>query len=217
MATLGQILRTARERRGATPSQAAAATRIKMQHIEAMESDQFQRIPAPTYAKGFLRMYAEYLGLDPAPLVRQYMESHMPRSRPSITPADDAPRPARAARAAAPVDEPPPAVESAAPARPAAPGFGPAWRTFSAALASAWAAFRPALVRVPWRVVGAVAVLAVATLAVSRVLATRGRADPAGVVVTAAEPVRLADDVPALIREPPEPYLEARPAGRRAP
>lgn len=217
MATLGQILRSARERRGATPSQAAAATRIKMQHIEAMESDQFQRIPAPTYAKGFLRMYAEYLGLDPAPLVRQYMESHMPRSRPSITPADDAPRPARAARAAAPVDEPPPAVESAAPARPAAPGFGPAWRTFSAALASAWAAFRPALVRVPWRVVGAVAVLAVATLAVSRVLATRGRADPAGVVVTAAEPVRLADDVPALIREPPEPYLEARPAGRRVP
>ena len=217
MASLGQILRSARERRGATPSQAAAATRIKMQHIEAMEADQFQRIPAPTYAKGFLRMYAEYLGLDPAPLVRQYMESHMPRTRPSITPTDDPPRPARAARAAAPVDDPPPAAESAAPARPAAPGFGPAWRAFSSALAAAWAAFRPALVRVPWGVVGAVAVLALATLAISRVLATRGRVDPAGVVVTAAEPIRLSADVPALIREPPQPYLEARPAGRRAP
>ena len=73
MATLGEKLKSAREQRGATPSQAAAATRIKMQHIEAMEADQFQRISAPTYAKGFLRMYAEYLGLDPAPLVREFV------------------------------------------------------------------------------------------------------------------------------------------------
>jgi cytoskeleton protein RodZ len=91
MAMLGETLKAARERMGASTSQAAAATRIKVQHIEAMEAGQFQRIPAPTYAKGFIRMYAQYLGLDPAALVKEYVERHMPPTRQSIMPTDETP------------------------------------------------------------------------------------------------------------------------------
>ena len=216
MATLGEKLKSARERMGASTSQAAAATRIKIQHIEAMESGQFQRIPAPTYAKGFLRMYAEYLGLDPAPLVREYTEQHMPRSRPGLTtPSDAAPRVARPAPpppAAAPAPEP---EIDAAPSPPRAPRRPRP--DLSAAWARAVAACRPLFARVPWRIVGAVAVLAVAVVAIGRVAGSRARGTEAALTVNAAEPVRLPADVPTLVRQPPEPYLEAQPAGRPAP
>ena len=72
MATLGQILKEAREKKNVTASQAAAATRMKIQTVEALERDDFSRMAAPMYAKGFIKLYAEYLGLDAAPLIREY-------------------------------------------------------------------------------------------------------------------------------------------------
>ncbi|MBN1270590.1 MAG: helix-turn-helix domain-containing protein [Kiritimatiellae bacterium] len=81
MATIGQTFKTARENRKLTTSQAAAATRIKIQHIEAMERDDFSVMAAPAYAKGFIKLYAEHLGLDPRPLVQEYLEHHAPQER----------------------------------------------------------------------------------------------------------------------------------------
>jgi len=78
MDAIGQQLKAARERKGVTASQAAAATHLKVQHVEALEHDDYSRMPVPTYAKGFLRIYAEYLGLDPAPLLREYTLRHTP-------------------------------------------------------------------------------------------------------------------------------------------
>ena len=49
-----------------------------------MEADNFSVMPAPTYAKGFIRLYAEYLGLDPAPLVQEYLANHASGPRPLI-------------------------------------------------------------------------------------------------------------------------------------
>ena len=72
MDTIGQQLKAAREHKGVTASQAAATTHMKVQQIEALERDDYSRLTVPTYAKGFLRLYAEYLGLDPAPLLRDY-------------------------------------------------------------------------------------------------------------------------------------------------
>lgn len=69
---LGNILREARKKQEMTLSQAAAGTRIKVQVIEALENEDYSRIPAPIYAKGFMKIYAEYLGLDPAPLINEY-------------------------------------------------------------------------------------------------------------------------------------------------
>lgn len=104
MPTLGQTLKEARERKKVTCSQAAAATRMKIQSIEAMERDDYSRVAAPIYAKGFLRLYAEYLGLDAAPLIREYMDTYAPKERPQLV-APDGPVPVPPPDPDMPVDE----------------------------------------------------------------------------------------------------------------
>jgi transcriptional regulator with XRE-family HTH domain len=80
MQSLGAILREAREAMGASTSEAAAQTKIKVQHIEALEREEFDKIAAPIYVKGFLKMYAEYLGLDPGAMIELYKQGNAPLS-----------------------------------------------------------------------------------------------------------------------------------------
>ena len=61
---IGNSLREARERRGLDFAQAELATKIRGKYLRALEDEQFAVLPAQTYVKGFLRTYAEYLGLD---------------------------------------------------------------------------------------------------------------------------------------------------------
>jgi len=68
-ATVGAVLAAKRGERGLTIEQVAAATRIRAEHLSALEADEPGRLPAPVYAKGYLRTYARHLGLDPEPLV----------------------------------------------------------------------------------------------------------------------------------------------------
>ncbi len=70
---LGETLRKARMARKETASQVAAATRMKIQLVEGLEKEDFTHIPAPIYGKGFIKLYAEHVGLDPDPLIRDYM------------------------------------------------------------------------------------------------------------------------------------------------
>lgn len=93
METMGQVFKTARERKRISLSQAAAKTRIKMQHLEMMERDDFSQMPAPAYARGFIRMYADFLGLESAPLVQEYNELHQRGARPRVIPREPAPPP----------------------------------------------------------------------------------------------------------------------------
>ncbi len=88
MDTLGTKLKAARQKRKLTTSEAAKGTRIKVQHIEAIESDDFSSIAAPTYAKGFIRIYAEFLGMNPEPLIEEYTETHSPKPRASLIPEE---------------------------------------------------------------------------------------------------------------------------------
>jgi hypothetical protein len=76
MATLGEQFKAAREAKGASVSDAATATKILTKIIVAMEADDFSVMAAPTYAKGFIRLYAEYLDLDPEPLIVEYTARH---------------------------------------------------------------------------------------------------------------------------------------------
>ncbi|HKW69310.1 MAG TPA: helix-turn-helix transcriptional regulator [Candidatus Dormibacteraeota bacterium] len=62
--TPGAVLAAKRGERGLSIEQVAASTRIRAEHLRALEADDFERFPAPVYAKGFLRTYATYLGLD---------------------------------------------------------------------------------------------------------------------------------------------------------
>ena len=64
MFEIGNSLREARIRRGIEFPEAEAAIKIRGKYLRALEEEQFEVLPAETYVKGFLRTYAEYLGLD---------------------------------------------------------------------------------------------------------------------------------------------------------
>ncbi len=100
METMGQRFRAAREKKKMNLSKAAALTRIKIQHLEMMENDDFSKMPAPTYAKGFIRIYSQFLGLDPAPLVQEYVDRHLNAGEEEKRPSRTPPRPAPARREA---------------------------------------------------------------------------------------------------------------------
>lgn len=68
--SIGQQLRQARESQGLSLDQASQVTRIRMHYLEALEADQFDRLPSTAQLRGFLRAYGEYLQLNPAVLVQ---------------------------------------------------------------------------------------------------------------------------------------------------
>jgi cytoskeletal protein RodZ len=83
--TFGEVLAAKRGERGLTIEQASTATRIRAHYLSALESDELERLAAPVYAKGHLRTYARYLGLDPEPLVEMMKtEAQDPRRLLSI-------------------------------------------------------------------------------------------------------------------------------------
>jgi cytoskeleton protein RodZ len=88
LSTIGGALRSAREAQGKSIDEAAVATRIRSSYLEALEQDQFGELGGNVYAKGFLRSYARYLGLDPAPL----LEAYRAQERPDAPPFEHAPR-----------------------------------------------------------------------------------------------------------------------------
>jgi len=63
-AAIGKILQDAREERGLTLDQVAGATYIRLHYLRAMEAGDFAALPSRVQVKGFLRSYADYLGLD---------------------------------------------------------------------------------------------------------------------------------------------------------
>ena len=64
MFEIGNSLREARMRRRIELAQAEQATKIRGKYLRALEDEQFGLLPSETYVKGFLRTYADYLGLD---------------------------------------------------------------------------------------------------------------------------------------------------------
>jgi cytoskeletal protein RodZ len=75
MESIGELLQEARRNKRASLEDASRATRIKMEILQQLEADEFDRLAAPTYTKGFLRLYAEYLGLDGERIVEAYLAS----------------------------------------------------------------------------------------------------------------------------------------------
>ena len=72
MFEIGTTLRQARERQGLSIATAEEATKIRSAYLLALEQERFEGLPGPTYARGFLRSYGEYLGLDAQLLVDEY-------------------------------------------------------------------------------------------------------------------------------------------------
>jgi transcriptional regulator with XRE-family HTH domain len=72
MAELGNTLSRARRARGITLEDAERDTHVSRRYLSALESEDFGSFPAPVYARGFLRTYSRYLGLNPDELIRVF-------------------------------------------------------------------------------------------------------------------------------------------------
>lgn len=70
--TVGQDLRAARLRRGDDLASVSRALKIRKDHLEALEEDRFEQLPGRAYAIGFVRSYADYLGIDPVQSVERF-------------------------------------------------------------------------------------------------------------------------------------------------
>ena len=64
MFEIGNSLHEARVRQSVTLQAAEIGTKIRAKYLKALEEEQFDALPAQTYVKGFLRTYADFLGLD---------------------------------------------------------------------------------------------------------------------------------------------------------
>ena len=76
MPTIGETLREAREKQKLNIDVAAKAVKVKNEVLEGIEKDDFSGFPAPLYARGILRLYAGFLGLEPETLVEEYNKAH---------------------------------------------------------------------------------------------------------------------------------------------
>jgi cytoskeleton protein RodZ len=69
---IGNSLRDARLRRHLDFRQVEQATKIRSRYLRALEEEDFESLPAETYVRGFLRSYADFLGLDGQLFVDEY-------------------------------------------------------------------------------------------------------------------------------------------------
>ena len=104
--SFGQTLRAAREAKGLTTSELAARTHLLIQIVEGLENEDFRRIPAPIYGRGFVKLYCEVVGLDPKPMQAEFMSiySHSKDEPPKTSAPTPSPEPAAAPE---PPQEPP--------------------------------------------------------------------------------------------------------------
>ena len=72
MPTVGEVLRTERERQGRTLKEISDALNIKRQYLAALEEDRYDDIPGVVFVKGFIRNYGNCLGMDGGALVDTY-------------------------------------------------------------------------------------------------------------------------------------------------
>ena len=82
----GHELRVAREQAGLEPETIAGRLRIARSQLEALERDDYAQLPPPTYVRGYLRIYAREVGLDPDDMVAAYDASDAPGVEPQIRP-----------------------------------------------------------------------------------------------------------------------------------
>jgi hypothetical protein len=85
--TLGEVLRAERERQGVGLDQIEAATRIRTAQLRAIEEDRFDALPAEAYARGFVRAYADQLGIDADATVRLFNDQWSGRFATELEPA----------------------------------------------------------------------------------------------------------------------------------
>src|SRR4051795_6220007 len=86
MPEISETLRETRMRRRIDMTEVEAATKIRAKYLRALENEECDLLPGPTFVKTFLRTYAEYLDLDPRLLVEEYRQRYERPSTHDLTP-----------------------------------------------------------------------------------------------------------------------------------
>lgn len=85
MIEFGETLRKKREEKGLSLGDVAQKTNMLIQQVEALEKEDFSKIAAPIYGRGFVRLYCEAVGIeDPKPLVDEFMDIFLGNRPPTI-------------------------------------------------------------------------------------------------------------------------------------
>jgi cytoskeletal protein RodZ len=92
---IGASLREAREKRGLSRADVQRALRIRERYLTALEDERWELLPGDAYAKGFLRTYAEHLGLNDTLYVDEYNQRVGARDDQPFVPASLAARRSR--------------------------------------------------------------------------------------------------------------------------
>lgn len=90
--TVGQDLHAARLRRGDDLATVSRVLKIRKDHLEALEEDRIEALPGRTYAVGFVRSYADYLGLDAVQCVERFkaeIAGRTDETTPTVTVIDE--------------------------------------------------------------------------------------------------------------------------------
>ncbi len=74
MESIGKTLQEARERLGLTLDEVERSTRIRKVRLEALEQGDFDSLPSRVQVQGFLRNYADFLGIDPEQILAEYAQ-----------------------------------------------------------------------------------------------------------------------------------------------
>jgi len=83
MASIGDIFRETRKRKGISEEVAAKAIKMKLERLRDIEENRYEQFPALIYLRGFLRHYADYLGIDSEPILQQFTEEYpLPEQKP---------------------------------------------------------------------------------------------------------------------------------------
>jgi cytoskeleton protein RodZ len=102
MPEIGETLREARMRAKIDVSEVEATTKIRAKYLRALENEDWDLLPGPTFVRSFLRTYADYLGLDSKLLVEEYRLRHELPSELDLAPITPNLGPERRARISPP-------------------------------------------------------------------------------------------------------------------
>src|SRR5574341_111577 len=81
MESLGQKLKKAREAKGLSLEEIAKITKISEKSLVLIENGQYQDLPASTYIKGFIKLYAQCVGLDTASVLEDFQKGQVPETK----------------------------------------------------------------------------------------------------------------------------------------
>jgi cytoskeletal protein RodZ len=84
-AKIGEVLEKARKERGLTLEDVEHATKIRKRYLVGLEREDYRVLPDTVYARGFLKTYANYLGLDGEELSREFKDRRKPRRERGIS------------------------------------------------------------------------------------------------------------------------------------